>query len=292
MESTNIYNLPEPLYRALKTERKKPVPGRYSVTSLIDSPLRRILSIRHHDEVVDEASDSMWALLGKAVHYVIEKGNEDTETKFEVPFEGATIVGVIDYHKDGKVLDWKITSAWSAIFSDDHKYENQIQLYGLLLQMMNLPVTSLSIYMILRDWNKRERMKNPDYPEIPFKEISYPVWERDRSESYLRERVSLLKEADKVACGSNLSEIPPTLFCTPEERWQKKTTYAVKKSKEGRAVRVVEDEDAAENICRMEIERTKAQHFVEKRPGEMVRCENYCSYNTWCPVYLKVKNNE
>lgn len=119
----NIHNLPDPLVRALTPERRVPTPGRLSVTTLLDAPLRRLLSMKHFYSVEEEVSDNLWALLGTAVHYVIEKGSaDDTETKLEIPLAGATLVGVIDYHRDGHVIDWKCTSTYSVIFSNRGTY--------------------------------------------------------------------------------------------------------------------------------------------------------------------------
>jgi hypothetical protein len=165
----NVHNLPAPLVRALTPERRVPTPGRLSVTTLLDSPLRRILSMKHFHAVEEEVSDNLWALLGSAVHYVIEKGSPDeTETKLEIPFAGAIIVGVIDYHGDGHAIDWKVTSVWSIIFADGKTWEQQLQIYAFMLYLVGKPIEKLSVYMILRDWNKREMQKNPDYPRIPF----------------------------------------------------------------------------------------------------------------------------
>src|SRR4030042_1797996 len=106
----NIHDLPGPLVKALSPERHRPVPGRIGVTALIDSPLRRILTMRHFDEITEDASDSFWALIGKSVHYVIEQGDKNTEIKISQQVFGATLVGVVDYFKDGHIIDWKTTS--------------------------------------------------------------------------------------------------------------------------------------------------------------------------------------
>jgi hypothetical protein len=276
---TNIHNLPEPLVKALMVERRPVVPGRISVTSLIDSPLRRLLTMKHFDEITEDASDSMWSLLGKAVHHVIEKGNEDTETKIEAPAFGATLVGVIDYHKDGRVLDWKVTSTWSVIFAKDKDYELQLQVYGWLLQSIGHPVNDLSVYMILRDWQKRELLKNPDYPPIPFHRISFKPWQKNKIEVYIQERVSLHLSAEKIALEQTSSEIPEHLWCSPEERWTAPAKWAAKNVGKDRAVRVFDTEDE----CSKFVHGTKM--YLEHRPGEDRKCSTYCSVNTWCPYF-------
>lgn len=275
---SNIHNLPEPLIIALSPERNRPLDKRISVTALIDAPLRRILLKRHFDDISEDASENLWALLGKAVHYVIEKGSDAAEEKIEVPCHGATLVGVIDWHKDGRVIDWKITSVWSIIFTEGKNYELQLQVYAYLLWLSGKPVNSLAVNAILRDWNKREAQKNPDYPVIPFVEIPFTPWPAEKIEAYVKERVELHLEAETFP-----GDIPEKFWCSPEERWTKPTKYAVKREGMERAVRVVDTEEAAIKIMASEEERKKGKYSIEVRPGEDTHCESYCNVEPWCP---------
>lgn len=285
---TNIYDLPVPLARALTPDRKIPVEGRFSVTQLIDAPLIRILVKRHFPEIDDDVSDSLWALLGKAVHKIIEQGNEESETKIEVPFLGATIVGIIDWHKDGHTIDWKITSVWSVVFSDGKTWEQQLQIYAWMLIADGKAVDKLSVYMILRDWNKRDAQKNPDYPRIPFHQISFSLWPKERIEAYIAERLSLHLRGDKIDPALSDAEIPTDLWCSPEERWAKKNTWALKKNTNQRAVRVFDTEEAAGKALQAATETAKKgdTYAIEFRKGGDTRCESYCSVAQWCPYYF------
>jgi len=281
---SNLHNLPEPLVKALTPERRKPVPGRIGVTALIDSPLRRLLTMRHFDEIIEDASDSFWALIGKSVHYVIEQGDKNTEMKISQQAFGATIVGIVDYFKNGHIIDWKTTSVWSAVFSDGKDWEKQLQCYSYLLRSLGHPVDKLSVYMILRDWNKRESQKSPDtYPMIPFKAISYTPWDKMTVEAFVSERVSLHLLAEKVALASTSIEIPAEFWCTPAERWEKPTKYAAKSVGKDRAVRVFDTEEE----CSKFIFDTKM--FLEVRPGEQTKCLSYCAVAQWCACFAKLK---
>lgn len=284
----NIHNLPAPLVSALTVLRKAPVPGRLSITSLIGSPLVRVLQMRHAGEIDEDVSENLWALLGSAVHQVIEKSASGTEIKLECQYEGANLVGVIDHYVKGCITDWKLTSKWAAIYADNKSWEQQLQCYAFLAGAHGYPVDKIQVYMILRDWNKREAQKNPDQPQIPFQAIEYPLWDKARISDYLKERVSIHLEAEKCLVGGKELEIPASLWCTPEERWAKPDTYAVMKDGNQRAVRVVESQEAAEKIMEAEIERTKKKHSVVFRPGEDTRCASYCGVSAWCP-YLRSK---
>ena len=278
----NVHNLPEPLVKALTPQRSKPVPGRIGVTALIDSPLRRLLNMRHFDEIEEDASDSFWALIGKSVHYVIEQSDKNTEIKIQQPVFGATLVGVVDYFKDGHVIDWKTTSVWSAIYSDGKDWEKQLQCYAYLLGLQGHLVKELSVYMILRDWQKREAQKGGNYPSIPFKQISYDLWSKTTVEAFIQERVSLHLNAEKSRPDQASNEIPTHLWCTPTERWKKEDKWAVMKKGQVRAVRLYDSEEAAEAHFDLGI---PPAFYIEHRPGEDTRCASYCSVNIWCPYY-------
>jgi hypothetical protein len=291
---SNLYGLPQPLVEALTPERRRPVPGRFGVTTLIDSPLRRILTMRHYDSIEEDVSENIWALLGKMGHKVLEQNKLVSEVRLEKDLFGAKIVGVVDYSEDGTVIDFKFTSVWAAIFaSEKSEWNQQLQIYGYLVQSVGKPVTNLENWLILRDWNVREKQRSSGgYPEIPFKQIKYDLWPSEAVEAFISERVSLHLKAEKIACGANLGvlwTIPEEFWCTPIERWEKPTKWAVKKAGVEKAVRVVDTESAAEEIKQKENERTGKAHFIEVRPGEQVRCISYCSLSAFCPCYASLK---
>jgi hypothetical protein len=59
--------------------------------------------MQHWDEIEEDVSDKLWALLGSSVHYIIEKGAPASalaEEKIVVPYSGIQIVGKPDlYHE-------------------------------------------------------------------------------------------------------------------------------------------------------------------------------------------------
>jgi len=286
--ATNLYSLPAPLVEALTPERRRPVPGRFGVTTLIDAPLRRILSMRHFDEITEDVSENIWALLGKMGHKVLEINKQVSEIRVEHPVDGATVVGVVDYAA-GEVIDFKFTSVWSYIFaSDKSAWEQQLQIYGYLVQLIGKPVTGLANWLILRDWNKREAARSDDYPKIPFAKVEYKLWDRTAVEAFISERVSLHLEAEKIDPGVGLAH----LTCSPVERWERPTKYAVKKSGVDKAVRVYDTNEEATERADYEEKRTAKTHYIEIRPGENIRCAQYCSVNNFCPFWNEVKERE
>jgi len=77
---TNKLNLPEPIYDAVKADPYKGG-GWISTTTLIDAPRIRVLKKIYKEELTEDASEMLWALLGSAVHGVLERANIKNERK-------------------------------------------------------------------------------------------------------------------------------------------------------------------------------------------------------------------
>ena len=127
MKTSNKYNLPLPLYRAMEMGDYKSEPDRISVTNLINPPLIRYLTDKYWEEIEEDVSDRLWALLGKSIHLVLkgygekeETGKIEIEKRFEVQYGKWIIVGVADL-VDNKVFsieDYKVTSVWSFLLGE------------------------------------------------------------------------------------------------------------------------------------------------------------------------------
>ncbi len=74
-----------------------------------------------------------------------------------------------------------------------------------------------------------------------------------------------------AAAGATLPE------CTPAERWAKPTIYAVRKPGRKTALRVLDTETAARELAA-----ATPNGYVEIRPGESVRCADYCAVAEFC----------
>src|SRR5512142_2410159 len=129
MKLTNKHNLPHPMLMALAQDSHPPIPGRFGVTSLIDAPLRRLLIMKHWEEIEEDASDHLWVLLGKAAHTVLERhtsiGLAEQKTEW-THSSGATLVWVTDHYHEREILDWKVTSVWSFLLGEKLEWERQL----------------------------------------------------------------------------------------------------------------------------------------------------------------------
>ena len=277
MQITNQHNLPETIFNVLSQGNHKPIFARYSVSDLIGAPLVRILKMKHWDELQQDIGDMMWLLLGKSVHYILEKGAPDeslAEEKMVLPYGDVTIVGVTDLYHNKVIEDWKITSVYSFLLGDKPEWERQLNCYRFLYTPLCLPVVGLKINAILRDWMKSKAEREDDYPAIPFVSVDVPLWDLDTLQKYIADRVSLHEESERVM------EAP---ICTPEERWERPTTYAVMKKGNKKAARVLASEQAAKDWIDLAGD-SNAKYDIEERKGESVRCASYCVVRDVCPV--------
>jgi hypothetical protein len=264
---TNRFNLPESIYNVISKVRK-PSENKISVTELIDSPLIRHLRIEHWDSLEEDASDRLWALLGTAIHYAIEKGTPQdalAEERLEVKVDDITLSGQADLYQAGEVSDWKTSSVYAFLLGMKDSWSTQLQSYAFLYRSIGFPVSSLKVHAILRDWMKSKAMTEPDYPQIPFITVDVPVWSEEKVKQYIDERIKLHFHT-------------PPEKCSDEERWMRPTTYAVMKGSNKRASRVLDTMDKAEAW----IGDQKGFSIVE-RPGKDVRCEDHCQVRAFCP---------
>ena len=73
MKITNKLNLPPAIYNAVCNDQYDVHEGVYSATTLIKDPCEIILTNRHATEIEEDASESLYALLGSALHEVLER---------------------------------------------------------------------------------------------------------------------------------------------------------------------------------------------------------------------------
>jgi len=282
MKVTNLYNLPEPLVKAVSYDIH-PRSG-FSVTDLIQSPRITQLMRRHWDEIEVDVSERIWALLGSSIHVVLEKGelpNSLKEHPLKAKVNGTDIAGRPDLWYEGVLTDWKITSVWNIIFEPDGRkeYHAQLNIYKWLYEINGLDCNSLEICAILRDW-QQSKVVDHDYPKIPVVVIPIPIWDKATAEKYIFERVKLHTEAKDLPD----DELPP---CSDEEMWAKPTKYALMHENKKSAVALFNTEDEAQDRLSRIIE--GRGYYIQERPGKRARCEGYCDVNSFCSQFREYK---
>ena len=281
MKITNNHGLPAPMFRALShdgyTAGSKPFD--ISVTSLIGPPKIFQLRKRHGEEITEDASDRVWTLLGQSVHKVLELAGgetEQTERRLYMDINGWTLSGQTDlYETENKTIsDFKVTSVFSFMLGTKSEWEAQINLNAMLWRSYGYEVKKGQIVAILRDWQSSKAEYENDYPKCAVHIVDIPLWSEEECIAYATERVALHQ-----AAGKKLDDDIPE--CSPDERWAKADTFAIKKDGGKRAVKVCSTMEEAQNL----LPSYGAKHSIETRAGGDIRCERFCSVAPFCNYY-------
>lgn len=262
---TNHHNLPAALVAAVTNDAYRGG-GDISVTKLIDAPQRRVLGLRHAADIRVDVSERIWALLGQAVHHILERAGTDTlvEQRLFADIGGWKLSGQFDrLHLGDKTLsDYKVTSTYKA--QGDEQWTRQLNILRWLAHQNGIAVDTLEIVAIFRDWRRSEAERNPQYPQQAVAVIPIPVWTLAYTEQFIAERVT----AHQLAQGGQ--DTP----CTDDERWYSGTSYALMKQGGKRALKVADTVEALG-------EPTADQHIVT-RPGVYRRCASHCEVSAFC----------
>ncbi len=290
MKLTNKYDLPVAMVHAIESLQYDPRdrdPKRIGITTLISNPLPRMLTLKYYDQIQEDISDHIWRIAGSGMHEVLSRADKNKksaqnfiEEKLEQKVGDWTVVGKLDHYDSSEltVSDYKITSIWSVRFGEHTEWEQQLNPYAWLLRRCGFEVNKLQICALLKDWRKGERAKDPrSYPPIPFQVIPVKLWPLHKQEAFIQERLDVYANALKVA-------VEDLEVCSPKERWAKEDVYAVVKNANktsSRNLATLEEAQAwaADNI------KGKDTFRIDKRPGEDLRCQEYCSVNKFCKYY-------
>jgi hypothetical protein len=276
---TNKMNLPEALVKSVSVRRHND-PGRLSATTLLNGIKQILLTDRHWDDLSDDVADRFWAIIGTAVHSVLEHEgvNEFTEEFMSYELDGVTVTGRIDNYnmKDGIIADYKSVSVWKVKFHDFSDWHQQGLIYAWLLHKNGFKVERCQFIALIKDHSKRDAKRDFQYPQKPMYVYEFAVTSEGLAEieAFIKEKIAAYKQYREMPDDG----IPP---CSPEERWEKPTKYAVKKEGRKTAVRVLDTQDEAE---KMSADLGKG-HYIETRPGEQVRCQDYCLCCEYCDFY-------
>lgn len=292
MRITNKLGLPAPLVRAVSLTRHEvqQEPNTIRVSELIQPPQLRALVKKHEAELSEDASDRIWSLLGTLLHDILEKNakgldNHITEEELSIEVWGYKVVGHYDLSElvlDGEVLtDWKLTSIYALKEKEEVKpeWEAQINVYAELLRRAGRTVSKGQIVAIGRDWSKSRAIREKDYPQKQVLIKPVTMWDADKIDFYLRDRVRLHHEA------ATLGQWPE---CTEEERWARPARWAIMKKGNKKATKLCDSERDA-NGWLEQILGGKNSYYIERRAGESVRCAGYCPVSNVCSQWAKLQ---
>ena len=157
MKVTNKLGLPQAFVDAVSVERHNQK-GCYSATTLLHGVCETILTERHYDELEVDASDSVWAVFGTAVHSIMEKQNTNTikEEFYSVDVLNSKVTGRVDsYDPETKTLhDFKTASVWKVQFEDFEDWRKQGLIYAWLMGKCGAEVKRCEFIALLKDHSK------------------------------------------------------------------------------------------------------------------------------------------
>jgi len=282
MELTNRLNLPSTIVSAIQRDPYHQ-DGDISATGLIEPPRIRQLNSRYRGEITADVADRVWPLLGSNTHYILELADTKDglqEERLSMTQGGWVVTGQADLYEHRIIYDYKITSVWAVLRGVKPEWEQQENIYAQLYREAGFSVEGLRVIAILRDWSKHQVKKSSNYPETQVVMLPVPLWPPDKAIEYIDERVHL----HQVCEGLSDEDLP---LCSPEERWERPTKYAIKKKGLKRASRVLDSMEEAEAWAEDNMKDKKFE--IETRQGENVRCESYCDCNKFCSFYQGLK---
>jgi len=299
MEFTNVSNLPKVIERAVANDPYDSSGSDISTTRLIAPPRIRVLEKNNFDLIKEDVSDRIFSLLGQSVHHIIERAKQKTDIaerrlfyKDDAITNGWTLSGAFDLlTRQGNLIDFKVTSAWSAldaVTNGKDEWEQQLNVLDFLCRKKQkelirykkeIKVKSLSIMAILRDWSKMRVMQSDNYPRKQVVMIPIRRWTEEEQENYVRTRIKLHQDAETT------NNLP---ICSAKERWRKEDTYAVMKDGRKTAWRVFNTKDEASQFLLSQKMIEGKGCSIVFRKGEDVRCQHYCRVNEFCSHFMNV----
>jgi len=278
---TNRLGLPDAVVKAVQNDPYTRGNAHVSVTALINKPPRAfVLEQQHAESLVEDVADRIFSLIGQVGHGILERSGAKgiIEERYFIEISGWTVSGAVDHYLDGVISDYKFISAWKLQNRQvPEEYIAQLNCYAELMREHGHEVTKLQIVAIYRDWSKPEARRSAEYPQQQAALFELPLWPREKVRSFLAERVRAFQRAAN-------EELPE---CSPEERWEKPTVFAVMKEGAKRALKLYErEQDAIDHASTAKVLR------VERRQGESTRCELYCSVAPFCSQFASMKGSE
>lgn len=289
---TNRHNLPQVLVEALRNDDYSAGDSDVTVTQLLDAPRIFALKKLHAEKLEQDTSEMIWALMGQAMHKVLERANGQVGGLFEHRFyrsaAGWKVSGQIDHFCNSTSIlsDYKLTSAWTykAHAAGEKKHwHTQLNVLAWLMHGYGLEVKGAQIIAILRDWSKMEAEKSLrwandnnqpcTYPQHQIQVLTIPLIAKEKTEAWVEQRVKRFQAA--------LADLP---LCSDDDRWQKPDAYAVIKNGSTRALKLHRTQDEA----KIHAESIGAK--VVHRKGEPTRCRLYCPASAVCSQWQQEEN--
>lgn len=286
MRITNKMNLPAAFVNAVNVRRHNE-PHCFSATTLNKGAKEIILTDRHFDEIEIDAADQVWAVLGTAVHSIMEAQKDENfhEEKFKVAVGDSFVTGQVDSYdmEHATIFDWKTASVWKIQFADFSDWRAQGMTYAWLLKKSGLDVKKCVFVAMLKDHSKTKAKTDASYPQLPVYRYEFDVTEEALAESEKRIIAKVAEIENAYKLGDD--DIEP---CSADERWADNEKWAVMKNGRKTAIKLFDNSADADAMAG---EMGNA-YYVEHRPAISRKCGDYCACKEWCSFYKAMHEGE
>ncbi len=266
-----------------------------SVTSLIGSPRRKILSSRHHHEMWVAPVKDLWSsFMGNCIHLVLEneaKKNPDYLVEFRlgmvVTVDGkkCLVHGKFDLYNiiRKRLEDWKITRPTNILY-DKTDHIMQLNVLRVICQANGYLVNGLADVYMFPHLDNQKIGKIEGYPTQNALQVEVPILPDKEVMEYIYARVRKHLE-NKDREDNDLD------FCTDSERWIRGSQFKVYFRKKGKKDEVLPFSSKAAEYFDNEADMKKwaAAHEAANGPeydmreikGKPTACE-YCDALPFC----------
>ena len=317
---TNDLNIPQHIVDAIIQDDHY-TNGDISVTQLIDSPQIRILKKMHVYDM--DVSDLIAAFMGTGLHTALERAdtsdadvksikrtilalekipnqekgidylkrvidkhlndkidkNMMKEVNLAVTIDGMQISGTFDlfFVLQKSLEDYKQTKVSAFMMPEQKKsWVYQLNIYAFMLREHGFEVESAKVHAFLKDWSEAMMSTRQDYPRGIYQQFVIPLQPQEKVRQYIQNRVALHKRAEETG----------EAVCTPKDTWARQDTFKVMKKGNVRSKKNMNEQHLAEQwlaqyLIKYPLDKNKM--FIEKIPGENLRCAKYCPVAKFCP---------
>lgn len=261
----------------------KPYENKISVSTLLDSPLQRLVTAANYGDINVPLSNRLWTLRGSAIHHILERGAKEEdlyEERLDIDFDGITITGKFDYYaaNDKHLMDWKETTSYNLKSGISFKkHIEQLNIYAYMLRKTGFEVDKISNVYFVRDY-----FKNQHNAPAGVVVKTWPIMSDEDVEALMRERIAHHKLFD----------------CSKEDRFAREGYIALRRVGRKTAIKRfynVTDDDIDEQVEReinklIETSKFKKRvdyYTTEEEKDHYYRCGSMCDCAEFCPKYLK-----
>ena len=183
-----------------------------------------------------------------------------------------TISGKFDFIGDGRVEDFKTTSAYTAMRgSNDDKYILQGSIYRWLNPKL-VTKDEMAIQFIFTDWSKAKAMQDPKYPQQRIQQKLLPLKSIQETDAFIQRKLSQIDQHWDAP-----EETIP--LCSDEDLWRSEPVFKYYKNPQ-KTARATKNFDTRQDAY-LKLAEDGNVGIVKEVPGQVTACK-YCSAFSIC----------